>query len=412
MSVDPAHLMEEVYNLLSNVYSSSASKQAILAFEAFGLPISDAMFKLNPSDATLSAPLAVERISDIVNRSLNVQGTSVAWGMATVDGAIKLCLESSMPLSADAAASLGAAKRDAEGPFDATLGSLSGVSDDRFHPVYTTPVDWYVSGAAANWTAHTVGQQPPPTAPAPAPVPAPVWRVLPVSMQPHLAVVPAPGHPLLATAAPATTVSPLRERAVLASFGASATTPISVLHSGAALQGVTMAAGTPAASAASPAPALQRSMMLSSAVLALNASTTAQPVVTNSIGMSFEHCIVLLNRPWFPDSYLMLRNWYVPGYARSDISNGIGPGDPGILPVITTGFVAIRNLKIASTWSQADLAAVQGSAAFGPFSLIGRSYDTASGTLTCPGIQIVGWFCSPMPVLPPASDPNLPAAKT
>jgi hypothetical protein len=101
----------------------------------------------------------------------------------------------------------------------------------------------------------------------------------------------------------------------------------------------------------------------------------------------------------------------VPGYARGDISNGTGAHDPGVLPVLTTGFVAIRNLKIASAWSQQDLAVVQGSASLGPFSLIGRSYDAASGTLTCPGIQIIGWFCSALPVLPPASDPGLAAAQ-
>ena len=28
---------------------------------------------------------------------------------------------------------------------------------------------------------------------------------------------------------------------------------------------------------------------------------------------------------------------------------------------------------------------------------------SASGTLTCPGMQIFGWFCSALPVLPPAS---------
>jgi len=153
-----------------------------------------------------------------------------------------------------------------------------------------------------------------------------------------------------------------------------------------------------------------RPLQLTSATAALTASTTVQTVTTDSISMSFEHCIVMLQRPWFPEQLLLLRNWFMPGYARGDISAGKGSGDTGIMPVVTTGFVAIRNLKIASKWSTQDLAAVEGAASFGPFSLIGRSYDQVSGTLASPGMQIIGWFCSALPVLPPASDPTLTAA--
>ena len=150
-------------------------------------------------------------------------------------------------------------------------------------------------------------------------------------------------------------------------------------------------------------------MALTRSVAALGTTTTPQPVATDSIDVSFEYRVVTLGRPWFPDTFLMLRNWYVPGYALGDFSHGTGGGDTGLMPVLTTGFVAVRNLSIVAKWSAPDLAAVQGSASFGPFSLIGRGFDAASGTLTCSGMQIIGWFCSALPVLPPVADPSLPA---
>ena len=163
---------------------------------------------------------------------------------------------------------------------------------------------------------------------------------------------------------------------------------------GFSLTDVTMIATATSADPPTPLPTavqMVRPLALTQATEALKANTIAQQVTTDSIDISFEHCIVTMGRPWFPDTLLMLRNWYVPGYARGEISNATGARDPGLMPVLTTGFVAIRNIKIASQWSEQDLAAVQGSASFGPFSLIGRSYDAASGTLTCPGMQIIGW---------------------
>src|SRR5262249_9582151 len=88
-------------------------------------------------------------------------------------------------------------------------------------------------------------------------------------------------------------------------------------------------------------------------------------------------------------------------------SDGTGGDDSGLLPVLTSGFVAIRNLKISSNWSNNDLQAMQGSASLGPFSLVGRTYAAGTGTLTAPGIQIIGWFCEALPVLPPDSDPAM-----
>jgi hypothetical protein len=155
---------------------------------------------------------------------------------------------------------------------------------------------------------------------------------------------------------------------------------------------------------------IARPLIAAQAAANIRATAAAQPVAAATVNLSFDHCIVTLQYPWFPQVFLMDRGWYVPGYVKGSFSNGTGNGDTGYLPVLAGGFVVIRNLKISGQWTNQDLAAVQGSAAFGPFSLIGRSYDAHTGTLSCPGMQIIGWFCEALPVLPPNSDPALSPA--
>jgi hypothetical protein len=569
MATDTANLMGKIYDLFSGIYASTASNKAFLAFEALGIPISDGMFKLNPSDAAFCQPLAVERLSEIANKTPSIRGSSIVWGMNTIDGVITLLLEASMPVGADSMTSLGAAKLDAGKRFDSALGSMSGVPGDRFHPAYASPVDWYVPTTNANWTKHTVGKEqvqgttPPPT-PRLVPINRPTWHVLAPHLQMTLSQPVSREHALFAMAerartsqerilpsskSPAQGTSPsvqanwrwcrkcqglafagspspgacpagglhdhqgsgdytliigvpgapgqhnwrwCRKCQGLAFAGSSSpgACPAGGLHDHQDSSDYTLVTNGPGASgqnnwrwcrkcqglafAGSPSPGacpagglhdhqgswdysltqlllrpplpmaawaarprmamptLRTSMVvkatsdnspnparavlsvqplaLAQATASLRASTTAQQVVTDSIDISFEHCMVLLNRPWFPDTLLMLRDWYLQGYARGDISVGTGTDDTGLMPVLTTAFVVIRNLKITSNWSEEDLAAMQGSASFGPFCLIGRNYDAASNTLTCPGMQIVGWFCSALPLLPPVSDPTLGAS--
>lgn len=127
----------------------------------------------------------------------------------------------------------------------------------------------------------------------------------------------------------------------------------------------------------------------------------------SSVSIMFEHCMVTLTRQWLPENLVLLRNWYMPGYAAGDISGCLGALDAGLMPVLPTAFVAMRNLRISAQSSEADTAALEEWAAFEPFSLMGRTYDSASRTLSCPGTQIIGWFCSALPVLLPLSDPAL-----
>jgi hypothetical protein len=63
----------------------------------------------------------------------------------------------------------------------------------------------------------------------------------------------------------------------------------------------------------------------------------------------------------------------------------------------------VKELSIRAAWSEQDRTFAQNSASLGPFSLINSSFD--KNELTAPGMQIIGWFCQVVPVLPPMADP-------
>jgi len=351
-----------------------------------------------------------------------------------------------MPVTsnADAMAALGRAKNPAAEAFDMTLPSSDPIAV-RFHPVFANPVNWYDPDSNDNWTAHTIGkqegppQQPPPGRPSGILLePRPTWHLVPTDLQPTLSLPLSRSHPLYAALANSERVTPIsKSPAESARFtvrpqviamrqsAASLTThemaPAPSFMKRVAMTGPASVARSQAfsnialaTSEVTPAASFMKSagpLIMAQATAQLSATTTSQAVSTNSMDMSFEHCVVTLNRPWWPEVFLMIRGWFVPGYASAEFSNGKGNGDPGLLPVLASGFVAIRNLKISTKWSDDDLVAMQKSASFGRFSLVGRSYDSQTGTLTCPGIQIIGWFCEALPILPPASDPAIAAAQ-
>ena len=422
MPTDTGDLMEKVYDLFSSVYAARAGDGAFLAFEKLGVPITQGMFKLQPTDTTFSAALAVERLSEIGNAVLEVDGDSVRRSNRTVPAMTELMLTQSMPVTSDAnaMASLGKAKNTASQAFDVTLGSMDGMF--RFHPIYASPVDWYDPTAIDNWTAHTVGKQegPPQTAtPHPPPravsLDRPTWRVVPSNIQPTLSQPVSRTNPIYAALATSEQVAPIRRSPADAAkfnvrpqlFAMRRPAPSIAALSSSFLQRVATAVSSGEATPVASVMKTAGLSVMAEATAELQANTTSRPVSTNSIDMSFEHCVVTLNRPWWPEVFLMLKHWFVPGYACAEFSDGFGSEDSGLLPVLASGFVAVRNLKISTKWSNDDVAAMQGSASFGPFSLVGRTYDAGTGTLTCPGIQIIGWFCEALPILPPAADPAM-----
>lgn len=141
----------------------------------------------------------------------------------------------------------------------------------------------------------------------------------------------------------------------------------------------------------------------------ISAASDAQPVEAPDIEIAFQYCVVRLSRPWFPELLLFTKGWHIAGYGADAFATGDLADSKALFPCVPTGFVAIKNLIIKGTWSQADTAAAAKSVSLGPFSLVG-STASGPGSYTYPGMQIFAWICEPLPPLPPDGDPTLSAA--
>jgi hypothetical protein len=133
-------------------------------------------------------------------------------------------------------------------------------------------------------------------------------------------------------------------------------------------------------------------------------NATPQPTQSDGLSMSFDYCIVRLDRPWLSMDFLGSPGWYVTGVPAAGLSNGSDLSGTYPFCAIPTALVAIKSLTVSANWSGGDKTAAQSAVAVGVFSLAGSQFD--GQTLSCPGIQIVAWVCTPTPLLPPNSPPT------
>lgn len=140
-----------------------------------------------------------------------------------------------------------------------------------------------------------------------------------------------------------------------------------------------------------------------SAMAVLLESAHTQSVESKELSVSFEYCLVDIDRPWLSHTLLQTKGWYVPGYESGELSKGTADDNTGILPALPIAFIVVKDLKI-SGWNQSEQKHVEDSVALGPFSLLDRKIDGTS--LTWSGMQIIGWISQVMPLMPPMSDPN------
>ena len=89
-----------------------------------------------------------------------------------------------------------------------------------------------------------------------------------------------------------------------------------------------------------------------------------------------------------------------------------------MMPLLPTSFVVARKVKISANWSKADWALITsktsggGGFGIGPFSISGSYAHSSSkqtftsamagGTITVPGVQIIGFISQVVPYCPPA----------
>ncbi len=134
----------------------------------------------------------------------------------------------------------------------------------------------------------------------------------------------------------------------------------------------------------------------------LNSVASSQEIKSKTLSLGFDYCLVTITRPWISTEFLTLKTWFLPGFKAGDLSSGSGAANAPF-EVMPMAALVVKNLLIKA--EQSDLVHLQDSVGFGPFSFVGRTVE--DGQLKCEGMQIIGWVCVPMPLLPPMSDPTL-----
>jgi hypothetical protein len=132
-------------------------------------------------------------------------------------------------------------------------------------------------------------------------------------------------------------------------------------------------------------------------MLAANAPT--RPVVTSDVTISFYYCVVNVTRSWFHNGFINNPSWRIPGQHKGKLSANDGHG----ISVLPVGFIAIKGLRIKSSWTPEDITNLEQSVQFGPFNF---DSSVVNGAITHDGIQIVGWMLQKLPDLPPNSAPT------
>jgi hypothetical protein len=137
-------------------------------------------------------------------------------------------------------------------------------------------------------------------------------------------------------------------------------------------------------------------------------TATPKPLLGTHVSIDFWSQLVTIDRPWWSSALLAMDDWYIPSFAEGAFSDGNVEDNAGQTPALPVAFIAVHSLTLSGSWSQEDQAALPDAVSFGPFSLVGRTITRTDETLqiVVPGIQIVAWICSILPVLPPAADPH------
>ena len=391
-----------------------ASGAGYVCLEWPGLPIEPADYaNALTGDNPTGSPAALEAFSTLVDELPAFSPLYQATG-ASLQTIYRLILGATVDSGSVVAQAFAAAREK----FDSLV--RGSVTDPlaMFHPAYAAPRTWADAGGAAQWATVQVGggARPPPLPPVLRPVldrglAKPTWRFS--GQSPPIVVRPPPPAEL-AVASPS---SALRRTAP---GGEAEAPPVLAARPPAAVQAARQATATlrpqlAAPAAATPAP-LASVLARRLDVLQLDPKAVPiRPPEEQAAGVSdlratLQMLHIGFKRPWFDPTVLRLPGWSLGGIDRGFFSNGSADADPGLCPLVPTSMIAVRNVRMSGTWSAGDRAAaaraVAGGkqAAFGPFTLAtpGRVQGSFDGsTLSLPGVQVIAWICSRMPVLPP-----------
>jgi hypothetical protein len=406
--------------------AQDGSSHTVLAWP--GIPIDPQEYgNIWATDNRNGSPEALEGFSSLVDGALPLMSTIYEPGATTLETVYSIILNATVPAAKTAVAK---AFDDAAATFAAVVrGSLAN-AEAQFHPSLPRPRNWCDPSGDPLWTTVTIGQSAAPSIagaasppPRPAPLPPavhtmlmrqdlPIWRIMRLppgtaAARRSPALLAETVHPAVAAPVAAVRIAPnvmqLRQntQALGGSFHVAPPTTTVALHLAAPVR-VPIVRPVPVPVHAPPPPPPARA--------GPPPSVQEQPLGATRLGASFRYLRVNIERAWLNPLLFRLSGWSLGGIPVGTFSNGSSETNPGVFPLLPIGFVAVRDLKISGKWTDADKAtaktATSGSvsAAFGPFTLATSGTvhaDFDGSTLTVPGIQIIAWVCTLMPLLPP-----------
>ncbi|MHC8949972.1 hypothetical protein [Sphingobacterium hungaricum] len=133
-----------------------------------------------------------------------------------------------------------------------------------------------------------------------------------------------------------------------------------------------------------------------------------EPVNSNGMEISFDYCLVNLQRDWIDRSlFVYSKLWYSLAVKKGFFSNGMkDDSNTGEIKSMTVAMILIKNLKVKAQWNQTDKNIGDESLSLGMFNVTGNKM-TSSSEIGNEGIQILGWICEVLPQLPEFDDPNI-----
>ena len=458
--------MAEMIDLIQNLYDSLQEQFGtpgdnvgpgglFLAFEKLGIGLSANDFKLQPTDSAFNPAIAAQHESTLVNfvAQLDSDGFILPRGdlSPTVTGQYGQILSTAsygvQPASDAALTAFLQSKGAALRTLDES--KLPAGLAQSYWTASFVPAVWYDDQDQTIWQTYSssTGESTTPPAPTP-PAPTPPiriqrewsWRVVTPEAAPQVAAIrtlqavpanqrfasdilltPVAAQPqALAPQATASLIAPTAMARValspaMVSTQSSASrlairpaTGLTSLSASSVRASTLDTAELPVERVATPErvgtemrlnPLTATNAALSSVVLNL----PAQPTSSMNFEISFKYCVASVARPWLSSDFLTAANWYVPGLQSGALAQGLYAKAAQRFGFLPAKLLVVKELSIRAEWSEQDRTFAQNSASLGPFSLINSSFD--KNELTAPGMQVIGWFCQVVPVLPPMADP-------